>query len=81
MPSLPCRSTIQTTQHLAGACSEKGLLDTQRSSSAGGFQTEMFQCGKCKERNASYYQMQTRSADEPMTTFVTCLKCGNKWKC
>lgn len=23
---------------------------------------------------------QTRSADEPMTTFVTCTNCGNKWK-
>jgi hypothetical protein len=26
-------------------------------------------------------QMQTRSADEPMTTFVSCVACGNKWKC
>jgi transcription elongation factor S-II len=25
--------------------------------------------------------MQTRSADEPMTTFVTCIDCGNRWKC
>ena len=29
----------------------------------------------------TYYQLQTRSADEPMTTFVTCLKCGTRWKC
>ena len=29
----------------------------------------------------SYYQLQTRSADEPMTTFVTCIKCGTRWKC
>lgn len=34
--------------------------------------TDQFQCGKCKERKTSYYQMQTRSADEPMTTFVIC---------
>jgi hypothetical protein len=27
-----------------------------------------------------YYQMQTRSADEPMTTFVSCLNCNNRWK-
>lgn len=31
--------------------------------------TDRFQCGKCKNRRVSYYQMQTRSADEPMTTF------------
>ncbi|KAJ3267881.1 Transcription elongation factor A protein 1 [Terramyces sp. JEL0728] len=34
--------------------------------------TDMFRCGRCKQRKATYYQMQTRSADEPMTTFVTC---------
>ncbi len=34
--------------------------------------TDQFQCGKCKKRQTSYYQMQTRSADEPMTTFVIC---------
>ena len=41
----------------------------------------MFKCGKCKSRKTTYYQMQTRSADEPMTTFVTCKNCGNHWKC
>jgi DNA-directed RNA polymerase subunit M/transcription elongation factor TFIIS len=40
----------------------------------------VFKCGKCKKYKTSYYQMQTRSADEPMTTFVTCLNCDNKWK-
>ena len=29
----------------------------------------------------TYYQLQTRSADEPMTTFVTCIKCNARWKC
>jgi len=42
--------------------------------------TEMFKCGKCKQRKCTYYQMQTRSADEPMTTFITCTNCGNKWR-
>ncbi|KAJ3039775.1 RNA polymerase II elongation factor [Rhizophlyctis rosea] len=42
--------------------------------------TDMFSCGKCHKRQCTYYQMQTRSADEPMTTFVTCTYCGNKWK-
>ncbi|PWN48971.1 transcription elongation factor [Violaceomyces palustris] len=43
-------------------------------------ETDAFQCGRCKQRKTRYYQMQTRSADEPMTTFVTCVACGNKWK-
>lgn len=38
-------------------------------------------CKKCKSRKTTYYQMQTRSADEPMTTYVTCLNCNQKWKC
>jgi hypothetical protein len=43
-------------------------------------ETDQFKCGKCKGRRTSYYQMQTRSADEPMTTFVSCLICNNHWK-
>ena len=43
--------------------------------------TSMFKCGKCRLNNCTYFQMQTRSADEPMTTFVTCLNCQNRWKC
>ncbi|CCK70072.1 transcription elongation factor DST1 KNAG_0D03260 [Huiozyma naganishii CBS 8797] len=42
--------------------------------------TDRFQCGKCKEKKVSYYQLQTRSADEPLTTFCTCEACGNRWK-
>jgi transcription elongation factor S-II len=41
----------------------------------------LFKCNKCKSTKTSYYQMQTRSADEPMTTYVTCKNCGTKWKC
>ena len=43
--------------------------------------TDNFTCRKCKSKKCSYYQLQTRSADEPMTTFVTCLDCGSRWKC
>ena len=43
--------------------------------------TDMFTCGRCKKKECSYYQLQTRSADEPMTTFVTCLNCGKRRKC
>ncbi len=43
--------------------------------------TDIYKCGKCHQRKCTYYQLQTRSADEPMTTFVTCINCGNRWKC
>mgnify|MGYP001194569643 CR=1 FL=1 len=43
--------------------------------------TDMYKCGKCGERKCTFYQLQIRSADEPMTTFVTCQSCGKKWKC
>ena len=42
--------------------------------------TDEFKCLKCFERVCTYYQQQTRSADEPMTIFINCLKCGNRWK-
>ena len=37
-------------------------------------------CGKCKQKKVSYSQAQTRSADEPMTTFCECMNCGHRWK-
>ena len=43
--------------------------------------TDNYTCRKCKSKKCSYYQMQTRSADEPMTTFVSCISCGSRWKC
>jgi len=39
--------------------------------------TDMFSCEKCGKNRTTYYQMQTRGADEPMTIFVTCLDCGH----
>jgi len=40
----------------------------------------MFTCNKCGQNKTTYFQLQTRSADEPMTTFVTCCACGHHWK-
>jgi len=42
--------------------------------------TDAFLCKKCKKRECSYYEVQTRSADEPMTVFVTCLNCKTRWR-
>lgn len=42
--------------------------------------TDQFKCGRCKSKKCTYYELQTRSADEAMTVFITCLNCGNRWK-
>jgi len=42
--------------------------------------TDQFPCGKCGKRKVAYSQAQTRSADEPMTTFCECQNCGHRWK-
>jgi transcription elongation factor S-II len=39
-----------------------------------------FRCKRCKSEDTDYYQLQTRSSDEPMTTFINCLNCGYAWK-
>jgi DNA-directed RNA polymerase subunit M/transcription elongation factor TFIIS len=55
---------------LAESCSKESFAGT----------TSLFTCGKCKGKVCSYIQAQTRSCDEPMTTFITCRNCGNRWK-
>ena len=42
--------------------------------------TDIYECRKCKKRKCTISQLQTRSADEPMTTFVRCVECGAEWK-
>jgi transcription elongation factor S-II len=44
-------------------------------------QDGLFMCNRCRTKKTTYYQLQTRSADEPMTTFVSCLNCDKNWKC
>ncbi len=42
--------------------------------------TDQFKCGKCKKRECTYTEMQTRGGDEAMTIFVRCCNCGHSWK-
>lgn len=58
---------------------EKALFECQRGSEQTAT-TDQFKCSRCGQRKCTYYQMQTRSADEPMTTYVTCVNCNKRWK-
>lgn len=41
--------------------------------------TDLFECPRCSERKCTHYELQTRSADEATTVFVTCVSCGHRW--
>lgn len=58
----------------------KESIDDAQLATVQGTTTDLLKCAKCKKRNCTYNQIQTRSADEPMTTFVLCNECGNRWK-
>lgn len=57
---------------------KESLLASQVATTAA--DTDMFRCSKCKQNKCTYSQLQTRSCDEAMTTFVTCTNCGHRWK-
>lgn len=69
----PCARQVENKIHLD--IRKQALLNDIKN------QDGMFKCLRCKSMKTSFYQMQTRSADEPMTVFVSCLTCGKNWKC
>lgn len=42
--------------------------------------TNMFTCGKCKKKECTFYELQTRAGDEASTIFIRCINCGNSWR-
>jgi transcription elongation factor S-II len=57
--------------HIAEIGSKNNIIGT----------TDLFKCGKCKQRKCTYYELQTKSLDEPMSTIICCQNksCGNRW--
>lgn len=41
--------------------------------------TRAFRCPRCGSAECRYFEMQTRSGDEPMTLFVSCTVCEHRW--
>jgi|UniRef100_A0A6C0IKJ3 DNA-directed RNA polymerase subunit M/transcription elongation factor TFIIS len=68
-------------QKWANAIERKTIRDKVKFESKMEATTDTFTCRKCKSNRCSYYLLQTRSADEPMTCYVSCLDCGKRWKC
>ncbi|XP_041089883.1 transcription elongation factor A protein 3 isoform X11 [Polyodon spathula] len=66
-------------KNLRNVLTQEAIREHQMAKTSG-TTTDLLQCGKCKKKNCTYNQVQTRSADEPMTTFVLCNECGNRWK-
>ncbi|XP_020354014.1 transcription elongation factor A protein 2-like isoform X18 [Oncorhynchus kisutch] len=66
-------------KQLRNNLTKEAIREHQLSKTSGTI-SDLFQCSKCGKKNCTYNQMQTRSADEPMTTFVLCNECGNRWK-
>ena len=42
--------------------------------------SDMFKCKRCGKSKTKYWEMQTRSADEPMTIFIRWLNCSKEWR-
>jgi transcription elongation factor S-II len=42
--------------------------------------SDLYKCSKCGKRETTFYQLQTRSMDEPTTSFINCVNCGHRWK-
>ena len=67
-------------QKWASALERKAIRDKVKFENKMEATTDTFTCRKCKSNRCSYYLLQTRSADEPMTCYVSCLDCGKRWK-
>uniref|UniRef100_A0A665VNR8 Transcription elongation factor n=1 Tax=Echeneis naucrates TaxID=173247 RepID=A0A665VNR8_ECHNA len=83
----PQRIASMTAEEMASAelkqireALTKESIREHQLSKVGGTETDMFVCSACHGKSCTYTQVQTRSADEPMTTFVYCNSCGNRWK-
>lgn len=38
----------------------------------------MYTC-ECGSKKTTFFQLQIRGADEPMTSFITCVECKKQW--
>lgn len=68
-------ATIFTSRREGLSHSHEVMANTDRNVKEG-----EFTCSRCKSRRIAYDQLQTRKADEGVTTFLRCIDCGKRWK-
>jgi DNA-directed RNA polymerase subunit M/transcription elongation factor TFIIS len=74
-------NVMEYAPHLYSELRERQLLREQNQlEGSKAMATDLFKCGRCHKRETTFYELQTRSADEPMTKFITCLNCANHWR-
>jgi len=67
-------------QWLVGGCPEPTRVEDIKVPQLSGIGNGILVCRKCKSRHTEFTQVQTRGADEPMTVFASCNKCGFRWR-
>lgn len=65
--AIPLQKTKEVDDVLGGAAAWENVDRT------------MAVCPACMHNEAYFMQMQIRSADEPMSVFYKCTKCGKQW--
>jgi transcription elongation factor S-II len=81
LETLATMNCMDYSPHLYAGLREQMLLrEKQQLEGNKAMATDMFKCGRCHKRETTFYELQTRSADEPMTKFITCVNCGHHWR-
>jgi DNA-directed RNA polymerase subunit M/transcription elongation factor TFIIS len=74
-------SVMEFCPHIYSELRDKQILREQNQLEGNkALATDRFICNRCHKRECTYYELQTRSADEPMTIFITCVNCGKRWR-
>lgn len=78
---LATMNVMDYAPHLYSGLHDRMLLREQQQLDGNkSMATDMFKCNRCGKRETTFYELQTRSADEPMTKFITCVNCGKRWR-
>jgi transcription elongation factor S-II len=67
-------------QKMRRECMDAVRSDWEEKDMATSNTVSMLPCEECGSTDTTWFELQMRSGDEPMTTFAKCRNCGHKWK-